>query len=159
MRCLADLTLFTGHRCCWRARGGFTLGDAVNPSHYKDGWSDGAELISITENLNFNRGNAVKYIARAGKKNPDAEVEDLEKALWYLSRELKRVKAKAGIETVTVPIREYARGGPVKGDFKLTASPQCNYTISDSRYGYAPDRRLLELINGAAFGRDGKIVQ
>ena len=68
--------------------------DAINPAHYKDGWSDGAELISITENLSFNRGNAVKYIARAGRKNPATEVEDLEKALWYLNRELKRVKAR-----------------------------------------------------------------
>lgn len=67
--------------------------DAINPSHYKDGWSDGAELISITENLNFNRGNAVKCTARAGAKDPAKEIEDLEKAMWYLSRGLKRVKA------------------------------------------------------------------
>lgn len=44
--------------------------DAVNhPSHYAEGWSNGAEVIDITENLNFNRGNAVKYIARAGRKD------------------------------------------------------------------------------------------
>jgi hypothetical protein len=65
---------------------------AINPSHYKDGWSDGAELISITENLNFNRGNAIKYIARAGKKDPATLSEDLDKALWYLTREIGRVK-------------------------------------------------------------------
>lgn len=68
--------------------------DNVNhPQHYAEGWSNGAEVIDITENLNFNRGNAVKYIARAGKKNPDAEVEDLRKAHWYLTRELKRIEA------------------------------------------------------------------
>lgn len=66
--------------------------DAINPSHYKDGWSNGAEVIDITENLNFNRGNAVKYIARAGAKDPDKTIEDLEKAQWYLQRELKRLR-------------------------------------------------------------------
>lgn len=66
--------------------------DAVNhPSHYAEGWSNGAEVIDITENLNFNRGNAVKYIARAGAKNPDKLVEDLLKARWYLNRELGRL--------------------------------------------------------------------
>ena len=66
--------------------------NVIDPSHYKDGWSDGAELISIVENLNFNRGNAVKYIARAGKKDPGTELEDLQKAQWYLTREINRVK-------------------------------------------------------------------
>lgn len=73
-------------------RKGHVLSDNVNhPAHYAEGWSNGAEVIDITENLNFNRGNAIKYIARAGKKNPDSEVEDLEKAQWYLSRELERL--------------------------------------------------------------------
>lgn len=66
--------------------------DLVNhPPHYADGWSNGAEVIDITEHLNFNRGNAAKYIARAGKKNPDTEVEDIQKAIWYLQRELYRL--------------------------------------------------------------------
>jgi hypothetical protein len=41
--------------------------------------------------MNFNRGNAVKYITRAGHKNPDEEVTDLLKARWYIDRELKRM--------------------------------------------------------------------
>ena len=66
--------------------------DVVNrPSHYADGWSNGAEVIDITENLNFNRGNAVKYIARAGKKDPEKELEDLKKAEFYLKREIARI--------------------------------------------------------------------
>ena len=66
--------------------------DSVShPSHYAEGWSNGAEVIDITENLNFNRGNAVKYIARAGRKDPLRTVEDLKKARWYLDRELKRL--------------------------------------------------------------------
>lgn len=66
--------------------------DAVNrPAHYAEGWSNGAEVIDITENLNFNRGNAVKYIARAGRKDAMKTVEDLKKARWYIDRELKRL--------------------------------------------------------------------
>ena len=63
-----------------------------HPSHYADGWSNGAEVIDLTENLNFNRGNAVKYLARAGRKGgPEKELEDLQKALWYVRREVERL--------------------------------------------------------------------
>lgn len=66
------------------------MSDAVNhPPHYK-GFSNGAEVIDITENLNFNLGNVVKYVARAGRKTDDP-VEDLRKAQWYLNRELRRI--------------------------------------------------------------------
>ncbi|QNE90271.1 DUF3310 domain-containing protein [Corynebacterium incognita] len=61
-----------------------------NPSHYT-GFSNGAEVIDITENLNFCRGNAVKYIARAGQKDPAKELEDLRKARWYIEREINRL--------------------------------------------------------------------
>ena len=71
------------------------MSDPVNhPSHYAEGWSNGAEIIDITENLNFNRGNAVKYIARAGKKSYDKDLEDLRKAQWYLEREIFRVMSE-----------------------------------------------------------------
>ncbi|MGC9439289.1 DUF3310 domain-containing protein [Streptomyces sp. WG5] len=72
--------------------------DGVNhPSHYADGWSNGAEVIDITEHLNFNRGNAVKYLARAGKKGgPEKELEDLQKALWYVTREVLRLGGTVG---------------------------------------------------------------
>lgn len=66
--------------------------DNINhPAHYI-GFSNGAEVIDITENLNFNRGNAVKYLARAGAKDPAKELEDLQKAEWYVQREIARVK-------------------------------------------------------------------
>jgi hypothetical protein len=62
------------------------VNDKINhPSHYK-----GVEVIDITEQLNFNRGNAVKYIARAGFKDEGTEVQDLQKALWYVEREIDR---------------------------------------------------------------------
>lgn len=65
--------------------------DAINPAHYQ-GFSNGAQVIDITENLNFNRGNAVKYLARAGAKDPAKEIEDVKKAIWYAQRELVRLE-------------------------------------------------------------------
>lgn len=68
-----------------------TMHDRVNhPSHYT-GFSNGAEVIDITENLNFNRGNAIKYLARAGRKDSASELEDLMKARWYVNREIERL--------------------------------------------------------------------
>ncbi len=67
--------------------------DAVNhPQHYTSHPS-GIECIDVTEHMGFNLGNAVKYIWRAGLK--DDAVEDLQKARWYIERELlKRGKEK-----------------------------------------------------------------
>lgn len=42
--------------------------------------------------LNYARGNIIKYVTRAGLKDASKEVEDLEKARWYLDREIERVK-------------------------------------------------------------------
>lgn len=66
--------------------------DKINPSHYK-GFSNGAEVIDIAERLNFNRGSAVKYLARAGRKQGEATIEDLKKARWYIDREIERIVA------------------------------------------------------------------
>jgi len=65
-----------------------------HPSHYHA--ESGLEVIDIIEawSLNFNRGNALKYIARAGHKDPAREAEDLRKALWYIERELKRLESE-----------------------------------------------------------------
>ena len=62
--------------------------DPVNhPKHYCDHPS-GIECIQITEHMGFNLGNALKYIWRCDLKK-DA-IEDLEKAKWYIDRELKK---------------------------------------------------------------------
>lgn len=63
-----------------------------HPQHYADGWSNGAEVIDLTEHLSFCAGNVVKYVCRAGRKDPDKYIEDLEKARWYLDREIERIK-------------------------------------------------------------------
>jgi hypothetical protein len=57
--------------------------ETVNhPAHYNQ--YQGLEVIDLVEQMNFNRGNAVKYIARAGFKAPEKELEDLKKARWYI---------------------------------------------------------------------------
>lgn len=58
-----------------------------NPSHYTKHPS-GIECIQITEHMNLNLGNAMKYIWRADFK--DNTIEDLNKAKWYIERELQR---------------------------------------------------------------------
>lgn len=63
-----------------------------HPSHYAEGWSNGAEVIDLAEHLSFCAGNVVKYVCRAGRKDPDKHVEDLNKARWYLDREIERSK-------------------------------------------------------------------
>lgn len=69
--------------------------DPINhPKHYTSHPS-GIETIEITRHMNFNRGNAVKYLMRAGLKDPAKEVEDLQKAAWYIQDEIKRIKRDA----------------------------------------------------------------
>lgn len=63
-----------------------------NPEHYK---TEGLEAIDVVEAFfadNYLRGNVFKYIARAGKKDPNKKVEDLQKAAWYLNREIEALK-------------------------------------------------------------------
>lgn len=62
--------------------------DKINhPKHYTVHPS-GIECIQITEHMNFNIGNAVKYLWRADHKNG---IEDLRKASWYVNREIERL--------------------------------------------------------------------
>ena len=66
--------------------------DAVNsPKHYT-AHPSGIECIKITEHMGFCLGNAIKYIWRADLKN-DA-LEDLEKAKWYIQREIDKRKGR-----------------------------------------------------------------
>ena len=69
------------------------MSDAVNhPAHY--GGDTTYETIKVIEawELDFNLGYAVKYISRAGKKGDSGPLEDLEKAHFYLSREINRLR-------------------------------------------------------------------
>lgn len=62
-----------------------------HPLHY-GGKDNPYEAIKVIEawNLGFCLGNTIKYISRAGKK--DAKIQELEKALWYLQREIQKLK-------------------------------------------------------------------
>lgn len=70
--------------------------DPVNhPSHYTDGKIEVIDYIE-DKGLDFFLGNAVKYISRAGKKDQSKEVEDLQKAAWYIQRKIEQIsKEKA----------------------------------------------------------------
>jgi hypothetical protein len=63
--------------------------NVINPKHYNSHPS-GIEVIQITEHMNFCLGNAIKYILRCDYKNN--AIEDLEKAAWYINREIERRK-------------------------------------------------------------------
>ena len=66
--------------------------DPVNhPSHYTDGKIEVIDCIE-DKKLGFCLGNAVKYIARAGKKDPSKEIEDLKKAAWYVARRIQEIE-------------------------------------------------------------------
>ena len=82
------------------------VNDEVNhPRHYE--WLKevcGIEPIDITRHMDFNLGNAIKYILRAGRKPIKTEgksdylagmLQDLKKAAWYINDEIKRVESKA----------------------------------------------------------------
>ena len=74
------------------------MSDAVNhPEHYTDGKIEVIDFIE-DKKLGYHLGNAVKYISRAGKKDPEKEIEDLEKAVWYIQRQIQNLKAEKAKE-------------------------------------------------------------
>ena len=72
--------------------------DAVHrPSHYAD---TKIEVIDYIEDKKFgyHLGNAIKYISRAGKKDPSKETEDLRKAVWYIERYIQLIEMEKSDE-------------------------------------------------------------
>lgn len=61
-----------------------------SPKHYTSHPS-GIEAIEITRHYNFAVGNAIKYLWRAGLKDENTTIQDLEKAKWYIDDEIKRL--------------------------------------------------------------------
>ncbi|CAB0927344.1 hypothetical protein FRC0432_00804 [Corynebacterium diphtheriae] len=77
----------------------------IHPPHYQ-GFSNEAEPIDIAENLTFNGGNALKYIARACRIDGEVKgdpCEDLNKAIFYLLRELNRLDLAGRPMTAPAP--------------------------------------------------------
>ena len=61
-----------------------------HPLHYQ-GSIEPIDYIEAYE-FNFNLGNVIKYVSRAGKKKNESTLDDLNKAYWYLGREIKRLE-------------------------------------------------------------------
>lgn len=74
------------------------VSDPVNhPAHFTGGGIECIEAIEAAGyGSGFCRGNAMKYLWRAGKKDPAKEVEDLKKAAWHLNREIARLEKVEG---------------------------------------------------------------
>ena len=117
--------------------------DQVNhPKHYTSDPS-GIECIDITRHRNFNIGNAIKYLWRAGLKEDkdrkliDKQVEDLNKAIWYLVDEIHRLGGRCTVKTDSIN----------------TCLPIDNESIIDAALNYheninSQDVSILGLSNG-----------
>lgn len=117
--------------------------DQVNhPKHYTSDPS-GIECIDITRHRNFNIGNAIKYLWRAGLKEDkdrkliDKQVEDLNKAVWYLVDEIHRLGGRCTVKTDSIN----------------TCLPIDNESIIDAALNYhekinGQDVSILSLSNG-----------
>lgn len=64
-----------------------------HPAHYNQHPS-GVECIEVVRHMGFNLGNVVKYLWRDGLKETEVELQDLEKAAWYLNNEIQKRKAE-----------------------------------------------------------------
>ena len=70
------------------------MATAEHPAHYNQHPS-GVECVDIAEAFNFNLGNVIKYVWRAGLKDSDG-IDDLRKAKWYITREIERLEKANG---------------------------------------------------------------
>lgn len=104
--------------------------DPVNhPAHYTSDPS-GVECITITRHRNFNIGNAIKYLWRAGLKDNAPVTQDLRKAIWYIEDEINRLK---DVNIVRSGVRE-AGNGNVTCDRCGKSVPRlglCTYTTKN----------------------------
>lgn len=99
--------------------------NTTNPGHYRHG---GIEAIAVITawGLDFCLGNTVKYISRAGRKEPAKTIEDLEKAAWYLAEKIKQLKAAAAAaaEAQAKTEASWAAAPPInKHWYAVTAGP------------------------------------
>jgi len=96
-----------------------------HPAHY-GGEDNPYETIKVIDawDLNFYTGNAVKYISRAGKKDPATMIEDLDKAIWYLQQYRLREKRK----------REEAMERHPAGKVHITPAPTYQFPLPSTCY-------------------------
>ena len=67
--------------------------NAIKPSHYKAGEFDVIAFCQLHD-INFDLGNVIKYVTRAGKKENNSELQDLNKAMEYLKRRIEFIKGE-----------------------------------------------------------------
>jgi len=128
-----------------------------NPSHYAEGRK--YETIDVIEDwqLSYRLGNAVKYISRAGRKDPSKTAEDLKKAIWYINREIEALEGARSPYNVSyqdvlqdaayeaangsVPLYEYGISVP-QADVD---DSHLEYWDSDDEYMWDPSLGPVEL--------------
>lgn len=98
------------------------MSNVTHPQHYNSGKIEVIEAIEDWK-MDYPCGNAIKYVARAGKKDPTKEIEDLQKAVWYLKRKIEKLTAeKEGRE----PLRPNAMNTKIGGFTSVTAVSPSN---------------------------------
>lgn len=65
----------------------------ITPSYYNKTSMSVIDIIDEYE-LNFNKGNIIKYVLRSGKKSKDTEIQDLKKAIQYCQMEIERIQKR-----------------------------------------------------------------
>ena len=107
--------------------------DPVNrPQHYADGKYEVIDFIEATGNQSdFYLGNAIKYISRAGKKDPSKKKEDLKKAIWYLERHLKWQRDPVPTSITTEQfLKDKGLDGTIRGLALETLVENCNASMA-----------------------------
>lgn len=119
--------------------------DNTYQSIYKD-----FDVIDLTEQMNFNRGSAVKYIAQAGTENEINEIKDLEKARWYIDREIQRLGGKSELVSSTwIPC-----------DSKYHSSPEashickCRYVMDPSTKSHSQKHKCYLCVKTWGYGEE-----
>jgi hypothetical protein len=85
------------------------MADMINPLHYRGDRQ--FEPIAVIEDweLNYNLGNALKYISRNGRKPGEDPTEGLKKAIWYLQREISKYEKTAADELEDATLAQCVR--------------------------------------------------
>jgi hypothetical protein len=90
---VSDDEVKRAYKVAFGSKPDLTANPVNHPSHYNKGKIEVWDFISDWK-LNFDRGNAIKYICRAGSKDPNKEIQDLEKAIEYINHEIKMLKGE-----------------------------------------------------------------
>ena len=107
------------------------------PSHYVEGRQYEPLNVIADWDLNYRLGSALKYISRAGRKDPSKTVEDLQKAIFYLSREIEALEASTVPYAVTYEdvLQEYAACAAEGYEYNAEQSLDSQYALWDDTLG------------------------